>query len=860
MKRTTWNYPLAAFMTALLLLTLVISSAFAATAPPGTAPAAQLIVRTMPNGMTSPENAFDSKPYTWKDNELQLWGNITYDGSLPLTYIWDFGDGTSATGTVGNFDNIAEPHSYAVEGTPIATLTVTDGTVTASSSVKIAVVPHTADVDKNLAIQRGLKNLYMLRTASNANGCGTYYWYSYAYYGAETGLAVLAFEDYGHRASNDTTKDIYAMTVQGGLDAIFADLASQPASVAGDSDINGNGKSLYGQSSGQSMYSQGLMAMALANTGTPDTTVSSCGSAPVVGMTYKNVLADMVDFIAYAQEKRSGCAIGGWRYYPQYCSSDNSVTQWPVLALVAAEGAPWNLTPPSFVKTLLPTWINYSQDSSGGFGYSDPNYYDNIAKTGAGIIEMVYAGSGGNQASALSFIGKDWNTPNYGGLSENNIGDNYAMYAVKKGLQYAQINAVVTPPLNPGDSPVSHDWQTEYDTWLVANQMTPAKNYPFDAATYADYGWGYEGSFNSDQNWFGAGNIATSFALLIMSPGLVELPPVSVAGPPQEVFTGKPVSFDGSASHHNDLAHHLVKFEWDFNYDGTNFHPTALGEKVTNAIGYQITNGADTQIYTVALRVTDDSVPPRTAVSTTQVTVKSGNVAPVAVPGGPYVCVTNGSVTLDGSKSWDQNDPAHCTGDSCLTPPDSIVSYSWNLGGAVYTGVKPIVPCGAVPGTTNIVLTVTDSRGKVSTSSNTTTTTVAVSNLQPYCYKAAPNSPAYNRITKLYTYTWLMKLQNKGNGGVSKASAAMSQVPNGVTTLDGKLYWTAGIGAGQTVASNASDPTDPAAPPNATFSYSTSSSSGIDLTKITWDFTFTDAAGGGQHFVGSVPQGSLLCQ
>jgi hypothetical protein len=847
MKGSTGKYPLAVFWTLLFIFTLGITSAFAAS--PLT-PGATLIVRTMPSGVASPVNVWDSKPYTWAGNELQLWGNVSYDGDPSLlTYTWNFGDGTTATGPVTNLDNVAATHTYATEGTPIATLTVSDGTTSASSTVNIAVVPHNADVDKNLAIQRGLKNLYLSRTPNNVNGCGTYYWYTNSYYGAETGLAVLSFEDYGHRASNDHIKDIYADTVQGGLDAIFADLQSQSASANPplDSDLNSNGKSLYASQSYGSMYTQGTITMALANTSTPAAIVSSCGSPSVQGMSYKDVLTDLVDYIAFAQQEE-GYGVGGWRYYANYGSSDNSVTQWPVLGLVAAEGSPWNISPPSFVKVRLPQWIDFSQDADGGFGYGDPYSYPNIAKTGAGIIEMMYAGSGGNQANALNFIGTDWNTPNIGWLYENNIGDPYAMYAVKKGLQYAQISAVVTPPLTPGDSPVSHDWQAEYDAYLVANQLTPAKSYPFDSqGAYGTFGYGPEGSFNGDNNWIYVGNVATSFALLVMSPGLVELPPVAVAGPAQEVFANRPVSFDGSASFHRDPARHLVKYEWDFNYNGTVFNPLATGVQATDQAGYPITNGTDTQIYTVALRVTDDSVPPRTAIGTTQVTVKSGNIAPVANPGGPYVCATGSSVVLNGSKSYDPNDPAHCTGTSCIG--DQIASYSWNLGGVTYTGVNPTIPCGPTAGTQSISLTVTDSFGKTATQS-TSTTTIAVSNLQPFCYKAV-GTPSTNRITGATTYTWQMKLQNKGNGGVSLASASWTRtsIPTGVTVIDSGLAWNTGVPGGGTVMSNDN------------FSYSLAKGAVTpNLSGITWDFTFTDAIGGNQHFVGSVPQGSLVCQ
>jgi len=824
MKQSTRNIQFTIFLCILFTLTIGLSNAFA-----------QLIVRAMPSGVASPVNAWDSKPYTWPSNALELWGNVTYDGDpADLTYTWDFGDGTApATGTVNNADNIAVTHTFASEGTPIATLTVTDGTEIASATVNIAVVPKTFEAQKNLAIQRGLKRQYMTKQYWNQNGCETYYWDNeFGRWSAGTSLAVLAFEDFGHRASNDPQKDIYAGLVKAGLNAIFAGaLYTEGASVNPpyDSDINKNNQRIYNDQGVN--YDQGIIAMAIANTATPDEKVSSCGASNIVGMTYKDVLTDMVDWLAYSQNdgQYDASYTGGWRYGAN-SDSDNSVTQWPVLGMIAAEGAPFNITAPPFVKSRLINRIDSLQSTSGGCGYQWMWSWENIAKTACCVIGMEYASGGGSLANALSYISNQWvQQTNNGPYSDyGNIGDHYAMYAVKKGLQFAK-----QPTIG------GHDWQQEYDQWFINNARDDGTN---------GYRWppsmriGYDEYYVPSYPQFA--NLPTSFALLVMAPGLVELPPVAVAGSNQEVFVGKPVSFDGNGSYHKDPVRHIVKYEWDFNYNGTTFNKSAEGVKVTNNGGYQITNGTDTQIYSIALRVTDDSTPARTAIGTTQITVTNGNVAPVANPGGPYICAAGTNLTLDGSKSYDPNDPAHCSGDSCNG--DFIASYVWNFGGIAYGGVSPSIPCGSTIGTKSVSLTVTDKFGKTATQS-TNSTTVAVSDLQPYCYKLISNT--YNRITRKYTSTWQMRLQNKGNGAVSIANATLTgnTIPSGATCSDPNLAWNAGVGAGMTVLSND------------TFSCSYAGT-GPNLSTITWDFTFTDALGGGQHFVGSVPQGNLMCQ
>ncbi len=392
-----------------------------------------LQVNVMPSGVASPVNSWDSFPYSWPGNNLELWGNVQYDGAGTLTFTWDFGDGFVATGTVTNRNNIAVNHAY-IAGSWIATLTVTDGTSSDSDTVYIDVVPQSLEVKTNLAIQRALKYLYMARQTWGVNGCNTYYWNGDRWEGS-TGLAVLAFEDHGHRESNDHDKDIYAETVEKGLDAIYAMLRGTGASNSGnsDSDINNNGRKVYEGYTGGNNYENGILAMTIAGTATPNAIVRSCGDAEVRGKTYKTALEDMVDYIAYGQNDTYSWREGGWRYGANYGDSDNSVSQWPALGLAAAQDN-FSINAPSWVKTRLQNWLNYSQCSNGGFGYTSPNNWCNIAKTGAGIIEMNYAGGGGNQANAINFIATNWGSTSY---DYGNIGDHYAMYAVKKGLQKA---------------------------------------------------------------------------------------------------------------------------------------------------------------------------------------------------------------------------------------------------------------------------------------------------------------------------------------------------------------------------------------------------------------------------------------
>ncbi len=318
------------------------------------------------------------------------------------------------------------------------------------------------------------------------------------------------------------------------------------------------------------------------------------------------------------------------------------------------------------------------------------------------------------------------------------------------------------------------------------------------------------------------------------------------AGIDQEVAPGTSVSFDGTGSHHTDPARHIVKYEWDFDYDGSNFNADATGAKATKSTGYQITNGTDTQNYTVALRVTDDNSPAKTAMDTANVRVSNGNVAPVSVPGGPYLGAVGENIPLNGSGSYDinsKNGANPICGLATSSGCDEIVKYEWDTDGdgafddAV--GPSPTVNFGSFIGTKTIGLKVTDSFGR-STAQSTQLTTVAVSDLYPVSYVITSNS--YNRLTGKWTVARKVNIKNRGNGTARLVSAKWtgSSIPAGVTVIDDSVAWSGTIDPGETQISDDE------------FRYSYSRT-GPDLSKINWDIEFTDEIGT-RHVIRNVPQ------
>jgi hypothetical protein len=203
----------------------------------------------------------------------------------------------------------------------------------------------------NLAIERGLYYLY-LNQSTDTNG----YWnnnLSSNYRSAPTALAVLAFENQGHQPTASAT-DIYLDTVQRGFNYLCSQLSySTSISNRPAADTHGvyptpstpDGRMVYLNKS-ENNYMMGMIMMAFAAAGpwqagsdpydaglNPALNLSCSVSG--VSLRYYDILANMMDFVAWSQN-RSGTGRGSWRYTNLWGSSDNSVSQWPAIGSEAA--------------------------------------------------------------------------------------------------------------------------------------------------------------------------------------------------------------------------------------------------------------------------------------------------------------------------------------------------------------------------------------------------------------------------------------------------------------------------------------------------------------------------------------------
>lgn len=327
---------------------------------------------------------------------------------------------------------------------------------------------------KQQAIDDGLA--YLASTMATDGDQG--YW-SYSNDGtlAATATAALAFIEEGYLPDNGTT---YSGVVDKALNYVFARARSVEISVQqlghpedynndGSGDGNGTGIRFEPTLYKRDVYTTGIVApvvYALGEAYGKDTLVSR---GTVAGMTYSQVMQDVIDWFSYGQnDPYTNVHRGGWRYTDNYGTSDNSTAQWGALPMLYGDA--WGLDKPQFVLDELDRYISYIQHpqdgtyKAGGSGYDHPNTYVNPSKTGGLMLELAAIGANTSDpryVNALNYLTSmntydHWNqyaTTAYSQWNGGHLNNPYAMWAVYKALQtwgYLGINDNGTP-LDPSD-------------------------------------------------------------------------------------------------------------------------------------------------------------------------------------------------------------------------------------------------------------------------------------------------------------------------------------------------------------------------------------------------------------------------
>jgi len=586
---------------------------------------------------------------------LVLQGVAHVPGGCNITAAtWDPGDGSGPQPVpFGNPRALELVHVYqGFDFQPyVATLSVTtDACGTAIDTFRVRVVPRRLEVDVNMAIDRGLWHLHKRQILSASGTVPTGYWAGQNR-AADTASAVLAMEVNGHLESGDRGEDPYVETVARGLAHTFTelsriDIGAQPA---GDPDSNGNGFGLEVLEGARPVYIGGQVVDAIVASNTPFA-VAPTGIAPgVQGRYYLGIVRDLMDAYAWGQVD-SGPRRGGWRY-DWNSDADNSASQWWAIGGLALErvlGTPVA----QFVKDEnLNHWIPTTQDFDGSntgvdglFGYRFAGEIVDalgMNTTPSGLVQMILDGETSSSArfvAAQRFMLRNWAVL----IGRDRI---YGMFAIAKAMRLAVPEPIIlmdgtfdwygsdtTPP--PPDPPDPIDGLARR---LVNTQQ-------------ADGSW-------DDGRWV-FDDLATAWAIVILSPTILQLPPRAICEmDPEVTAVDVEIRFDGSQSSHLDPARQIVSWQWDFEDDGLF---DASGERVTHS--YPVIG-----TYNTRLRVTDDNDPPLTHDSTCVVNIIVPPIPPDADPGGPYVfCIgTNEPFILDGTASSD--------------PDGRIVTYGWEF-------------------------------------------------------------------------------------------------------------------------------------------------------------------------------------
>ena len=397
----------------------------------------------------------------------------------------------------------------------------------------------------------------------------------------------------------------------------------------GNPDGNGNGIGIRSCSDGcgDDNYSTGMYMDAIVASGTPNATAPT-GPANVIGRTYKDIVQDMVDFYAWGQNddpnSNYAASNGGWYYTENAYDTDNSVSQWAAIGLLAARSwTSYGMVIPSWVETNNVNSVTYTQYTpTGQFYYRRLTYglapWGPWAPTASGMVQMVMDGidrSSPTWQLTESYIRN--NFCNSGGYSNAIRSYYYALFSFTKSMLLYPGGALQY--LGEGPSPAPIDWYAaQTSTYggtdpcdgvarvLVNNQLS--------GGYWNDSGSGYHGAFS------------TAWAIIMLNRTVFASGvPVAVAqAVPNPAVVNGIILLDGSASFHQDPSKNIISWEWDLD-------PATPGYEAsgpTTSISYPALGS-----YPVTLHVCDDSVPTECDDTTIVVSVNQPPVAPTELAG-----------------------------------------------------------------------------------------------------------------------------------------------------------------------------------------------------------------------------------
>ena len=644
----------------------------------------------------------------------QLKGVVKTTDTTAVYYKWVFGDGTpdSAVSILGGATkyDVVTTHTYtAAIGTPFtAKLQVSNTSPFALSKENpylLKVEDNILDAQINITIDKALWWLY-----TNPNNGGSTYdgsafmsWYdSYNVYAAPTASTIQAFAINNHKIKGNPDVDPYVEAVQLGMNFLIkGNVALQAYSpindtyTIGGTTFPGNGigiMSWYGPN--HQVYEGGqVMDAIIASGALPGDSTGRDFSGRLKTdpnyheWTYREVLQDLADM--YILFQRGTGAWPEWEFWST--QNDNSSSQWAAIGLMPAMASPWNIHVPDNVKTNLVNWLGASYCASGNTGYLTGSYFgyqgacysynDNAFNTTpSGMVMMSFVGQIGYDdpstpaderdpkwIGAEKFMSDNWTyfmnsySPSWGNLRS------YGYYAMAKAMRLAVPQQVGQITKSDG---------THFD-WYHGDGGTNKGLAQRLVETQVGYGTGTGGYWNGELT---SQPLTTAWMTIVLKPALFASSPIACfSAAPNPSYPNQDIAFNPACSGHSETGKtiaNLTRFEWDWNNDGTFDQFTTT----PTIVMHQFACASIPCKYPVKLRVTDDSTPPLTASAVVDINITNPPHPPVANAGGPYAVTTcsNDTLTLDGSKSFDQDEGQHEAG--CTTcPNDTITAWDWDL-------------------------------------------------------------------------------------------------------------------------------------------------------------------------------------
>jgi len=164
----------------------------------------------------------------------------------------------------------------------------------------------------------------------------------------------------------------------------------------------------------------------------------------VTGLTYGNIVQDMVDMYSYCITPSNPG--GSWRYG---CQSgwDNSTSQWAAIGIIAGVRGFGSVVDPD-VATWNKVWLTNSQQANGIFGYGDPSpIWGPFATTPSGMVQLTMDAVGRGDASwdhAETYLRDNFgNAPT--GYSTSMKAYYYGLFSFTKSMLLHDPAGVLTP-------------------------------------------------------------------------------------------------------------------------------------------------------------------------------------------------------------------------------------------------------------------------------------------------------------------------------------------------------------------------------------------------------------------------------